>query len=112
MVDHTSAKLPTAAAGGLPPGAARPYGALMSHRNRGSINQGIDEDAVGGAQRHQQSRPEHGSDQKAQVPPRRVEAHRARQLFLSDQLVNQHLRGREPYDPGETMNDEQQHGQP
>ena len=57
-------------------------------------------------------RAEERTHEETEVTARGIEAHGARQLSGLHDLVNQHLRSRNPDHAGEPMNDEQQHRRP
>ena len=76
------------------------------------IEQRVEYDAVGGAERQHDDAADGRTDQDAQITRRRVQPHRARQIGRADDVVEQQLVRRLPQHAGAAMDDEQQHRVP
>jgi len=111
IVDQMSAKPFNTAGGGRQSDAALPWCGNQPY-GHGQIDQCVDENSVRRTQHQQQSGAECRADQKAHIATRRAQAHCARQLLGVDDLMDQHLRGRDPYHARAAMDHQQQHRLP
>ena len=76
------------------------------------VEHGVEHDAVGRADPQHDQAADAGADQHAHHARAGVQAHRARQLFGLDDVVQQQLAGRLPQHAGEAVQHQQQHGVP